>query len=493
MTRFLRNSWTLPILLSLTTLLASPRVAYSHGGLKSSKPAAGAELSIAPKEVRLRFSEAPEIAVSRIGLTGPNGAKIALGSLKVAADNPRILIASIPSGLVVAGIYTVTWRMAGADGHPTHGSFTFTILPMATELTATSQLGDEADSVHAIPLSASSTPSAHQTVDTANAETSFNAQSPVYVVVRWFQFTALLILLGVIAFYYGVLGFVHHRKDAPQNSNSGMLPLARNRAATIGRLAGVSLIATALLRLIAQLVAMYGGADALDTNLIIAMLDRTIWGWSWMTQLVLAVVAIIGFHMARNGASNEEKAAKSRRGWALAAIATLLVAFTPAFSGHAASSQLPGLATAADGLHVIGAGGWLGSLFVLVTIGIPSAMTLDPQERGPAVADLVNAFSPTALGFAGILVSTGIFSAWLHVGTFPALWNTTYGKTLLVKLATLSIVVLLGAYNWLRMKPALGDMNSATHLKQSASMELAMGLMVLIVTAVLVGMPTAIN
>ena len=123
----------------------------------------------------------------------------------------------------------------------------------------------------------------------------------------------------------------------------------------------------------------------------------------------------------------------------------------------------------ADGLHVLGAGGWLGSLSVVVLAGIPAAWALPEDARGPAVADLINAFSPTALVFAGIVATTGVFAAWLHVGSVDALWMTTYGRVLLVKLAVLSLVAGNGAYNWLRVKPQLGFDGAEQRIRRVAS------------------------
>lgn len=102
------------------------------------------------------------------------------------------------------------------------------------------------------------------------------------------------------------------------------------------------------------------------------------------------------------------------------------------------------------------------------------------------MAALVNGFSPTALAFAGTLKLSGLFAAWLHMGSVPALWESNYGRTLLLKLAVLSGVFGTGAYNWLKVKPALGDELSAVRLGRSARVEIGVGALVLLVTAVLV-------
>lgn len=94
--------------------------------------------------------------------------------------------------------------------------------------------------------------------------------------------------------------------------------------------------------------------------------------------------------------------------------------------------------------------GWIGGLLVLLAAGVPAAMRLEREERGLAVAVLMNGFSPTALAFAGTLMLTGLFAAWLHMGSIAALWESGYGRTLLLKLVVLSGVFATGAYNGLK-------------------------------------------
>jgi putative copper export protein len=81
-------------------------------------------------------------------------------------------------------------------------------------------------------------------------------------------------------------------------------------------------------------------------------------------------------------------------------------------------------------------------------------------------------------------------NGWLEVRELGALWSTAYGRTLLVKLALLLPVALLGAYNWRRVVPALEAEGGAARLRRTATVELALGALVLLVTAVLVATPT---
>lgn len=229
---------------------------------------------------------------------------------------------------------------------------------------------------------------------------------------------------------------------------------------------------------------MHSPGATFDPQLVRAMLMETVWGRGWLLQIGGTVVAAAGFRSAIRGTG----------GWGLAVLGVLALALTPALSGHAAATpERAGLAIVADTLHVIGAGGWLGSLLVVLVAGLPVAMRLPDEERGAAVAELFNAFSPTALLFAGLVAATGVFAAWLHVSEVSALWQTGYGRTLLAKLALLSVVGGTGAYNWLRVKPTISTVAGTARMKSLAQVELLVGVLVLIVTAVLVATPTPMD
>ena len=483
------------VLALLVAVLLAPTVALAHGKLRSSSPSANSRLSAVPTEVRLTFTEATELAFTRIELFGPGSQAVGLGPVAFADGDARRVVVAAVQGTFVDGTYTVAWQMVGADGHPVRGRFTFMIMPGASGLAdagaadpvavdpatgATTPLPGEAGVGVAAP-GQTSPPAAHHDAAAIRDGTGFDAESPLYVAIRWLTLTALVVTLGAVAFHLFVLGFLRRA----QGPDSPMLAAASARAATLAARAAGLLGVAALLRLYAQSYALHGTESALDPTLIATMLSRTTWGWGWVLQTVGVTLALIGFLATRPGRQS---------GWALATLATAALAFTPALSGHAAAvPRLTPLAILADGLHVIGAGGWLGGLLFVVAVGIPAARCLPEGARGRGVRDLINAFSPTALVFAGIVATTGVFSAWLHLEAVSELWRSGYGRMLLLKLGVLSIAVATGAYNWLRVKPALGNSAGAARIRRSSTVELAAGVVVLIITAVLVATPTPMD
>jgi methionine-rich copper-binding protein CopC len=104
--------------------LASP-FASAHATLKSSNPEAGATLAAAPKEITLTFNEKIEEAFSTITLSDSQGKEIAAEKAKVDAADPAIVHLAAPA--LSSGSYTVTWAVAGHDGHRRKGDFKFTV------------------------------------------------------------------------------------------------------------------------------------------------------------------------------------------------------------------------------------------------------------------------------------------------------------------------------------------------------------------------------
>lgn len=191
-------------------------------------------------------------------------------------------------------------------------------------------------------------------------------------------------------------------------------------------------------------------------------------------ELGLGVLAILGFALAASGLGP---------GWYLAAAGVVLGALRPALLGQWARLINP--------IHVLAGGMWIGTLFHVVTAGIRLALKsgLSPERRGAFVRDMVARFSPLALGSAGVLATFGVITAWRHLKTLSALWTTPYGITLILKLCLVSCVLALGAFNFRRQRPLLGTEAGAYSLRRSASGELAVATMVLIVTSILVSLP----
>lgn len=439
---------------ALAFVLLAPAVALAHQALRFSEPNDESVVEVVPDTLRLTFYEPLRMEFTHVEVVGPQG-RLTLGDLSVAADEPERLLVPIAAGWH-AGEIEVRWRTVGADGHPVSGSFSFEV-PEGAE---------------GLPLELRPAPAADEAP--MGEVRPLEPRSPLYAGVRWITFVALITMIGAVVFRAGVLFPVRRRLAA----GGALVAGGSRRAAGVGIAGALLLLVAGIARLWTQTAALHSPPEATSPAALVATLGLQPWGAGWWLQMGAALGGAVFFAMARRGI---------RTGWVGGGLAAVVAATTPALSGHAAAAS--GTAIAVDTFHVLGAGGWIGGLALLLLAGIPAARGLDRVDRGPAVAALVQGFSPIALGFAALVVATGLGSAWIQLGEFTELWGSGYGRTLLLKLALVAAVFGMGAYNNLKVRPNLGDEAGEARIRTSGTLELLVALAVLVVTAVLVASP----
>ena len=115
----------------LTAIVTSIVLAFAvapagaHALLDHSDPSAGAELTQAPANVVLTFTEDPDPTLSIIHVLDANGTNVEAGPAQAVPGNPLQLTIPLPTDLP-DGVYTVTWRtVSKQDGHQTSSAFAF--------------------------------------------------------------------------------------------------------------------------------------------------------------------------------------------------------------------------------------------------------------------------------------------------------------------------------------------------------------------------------
>ena len=274
------------------------------------------------------------------------------------------------------------------------------------------------------------------------------------------QFVGYFFAIGALGFRFGIVRRLRGISDEATRI------LRADNAAMLGFL-GVVLLLIAFLGgpFVSSIVEHKSFAQALPKNLA-----------PFELKMALLVLALIGFSIAR---------VSSGLGWALAMIGMLIAVLQPVYTGRALAGRV-------NAVHILAASTWLGTLLVLFLIGIRGVMrTATPGlTRAELVSDLVTSFSPLALTAAAVVALTGLTTAWLHLKRLSALWTTSYGIALVVKLIFVLMVVIMGAWNWKRVRPSLGESGSEETIRRSSTMELAFGALVLIATSVLVTLPS---
>lgn len=102
-----------------------------HLALLRSSPVADTVLTASPSDIRLWFSQAPEMAATTIRLTAGSGTVMSLDKPQRDEADDAPVVAAIQRPLA-PGAYEVVWRTMSRDGHVVKGQFAFTVSAMDT-------------------------------------------------------------------------------------------------------------------------------------------------------------------------------------------------------------------------------------------------------------------------------------------------------------------------------------------------------------------------
>ncbi len=95
-----------------------------HTHLVKAEPAVDGKVAAAPKQIRLWFNEAPEVALSAATIVSADNAPV--GTVKMAATDDSLSVAGPITASLKPGVYQVVWRTGSKDGHAVRGKYTFT-------------------------------------------------------------------------------------------------------------------------------------------------------------------------------------------------------------------------------------------------------------------------------------------------------------------------------------------------------------------------------
>ena len=118
-----------------------------------------------------------------------------------------------------------------------------------------------------------------------------------------------------------------------------------------------------------------------------------------------------------------------------------------------------------DWLHLVSGAVWIGGLVGLFVLW----QTLPAARRVAGLIVTVPRFSNVAFVSVLLLLGTGTGATVLHLPVLAALWGTSYGKVILIKIGLLFAAVLLAAVNLLRTKPRLVAARNRAELGEPAA------------------------
>lgn len=402
------------VLLAGLGMLAGASAASAHATLLSTSPADGAIMPHAPTQVTATFDEPVGVSPGSLEVLAPNGGRVDTGSTKHGSSPEQIAVA-LKTGLG-NGTYTVAWHVISADSHPVQGAFTFSIgAPSST-------------SVNPAKLSQTASP----------------LVGIAFGVVRWVAFCCFALLIGAVGFVLWCW---------PGGASSPLV-LRLTMGAWSG-LAG-SVLAAVLLE------GVYGTGQSFSHVFFPNLLHTTLYsryGRALGVRLLLVIVALFVFTgtLGNLRAEGRRPSAAASAAWGVLAAA---LAATWAAADHAGTGIQVPVSLVSDTIHLCAVALWLGGLTMLATIVLRRSRLAEPgPARNPAgrkrsmaaksmatqeAVQAVERFSPLALGCVGVILLTGTYQAWRGVGSWAALFDTTYGRLLLIKIGAMCLLIGLG-------------------------------------------------
>jgi copper transport protein len=409
--------WLSGVAIVALFVLGTAVPAAAHAQLEWSNPEQSAVLLAPPTQVVLHFDEPVTIDFGSMRVIGPNGQRVDGGGTHNENGNPSTVAISLPSSLP-DGTYVVAWRVVSADSHPVHGAFYFSV--------GTAKGASKANAL-------------------AGALSSGSGSASVGVVfwfVRFAAFGGLLLLVGVAA------AAVISRPPRSASSRIWRILVGSWVVLFVCSLAGIAVqgVYAAALPL----------TDVFRPSLF-GEVVKTRFGEVELLRLLLLVAAVPVLVVIRRAVLERPPSglAGSRRQLGLWSAFGLVVAIglllTPGLAGHAATGSTPLIGVLLDLVHLSAASLWLGGLVLLGALLLPGAPTADDRSDVYVVARRVSACAVAAVV---AVVATGVVQSIRQVGSFYALFHTVYGRTLLVKVA---LVVVLLALGLVSRRALLGD------------------------------------
>lgn len=368
----------------LLLLLGGAGQASAHAALRGADPADGAVLKTAPRSITLTFTESVGLIDDTFRVFDPGNGRVETGEAQHVDGRSDTARVTLPAKLGT-GTFTVAWRVVSADSHPIAGAFTFSVgAPSATLAT--------------VPSGPVEDP----------------AVAGLHKLGRYLAYGAAALLIGTAAF------------------------VALCRPPDVRPLRGLLVAGwwtfTASTVLLLLLRAPYetgaGPAQALDPS----GLARTLTGRPGiaLAARLLLLAAAAALLLLQRGRVRPTRAT-AVTGTALA----VGLALTWAAAEHASAGIQVPAAMASSVLHLLAMAVWLGGLTALLTL----------LRHGSLPAAVAARFSRLATLSVTVLAVTGVYQAWRGLGTLDALTETTYGRTLLAKLAAVGLLLLAGAWS----------------------------------------------
>jgi copper transport protein len=410
-----RNAGLKVLILSIFILMVCgiAEEAYGHAFLTSSNPAPSQSLPASPTNVDTFFSEPIDIRYSEIKIFDEAGKEVDSRDTRYVGNDQASLSVTIKP--LNDGVYTVSTNvLSQIDGHVTKNAFAFGV---------------------------------GQSPIPSNIQSTSLQSSIIYLPEAIARFPTLLGQVIVIGGAFCVLWLwspitkVKWLSDIFGRTRAGI----DKRLISLFVIGSIILVASDLAIIFFQGLAISASIfDVLTTRFGMIMLARISLS---LTLLAVALYEYQKFRLSKRILSKGDA-------YGIIALGISLLLTTSLIGHGAARNEWSSIAI--DFVHNIAASLWIGGVIYLALILVPKLKvdsSVDERSKNALLALLISRFSAYVIVLLGLIVITGPFLLFILENDLNLIAQSLYGKTLIVKLALASIMLIIGAYNQLVIYP----------------------------------------
>jgi copper transport protein len=416
--------------------------AYAHPFIVTTEPKQFSNISAGTTQVIIRYSETVEVEFSTIKVLDNTGNQVDNKDTRYFEGANSLIVTTKPLN---DGVYTVTTKvLSKVDGHVVDDAFVFSV--------------------------------GEAKIDPSLLVEKSKQQS-VYLPEAAARFPGLVgqvVVLGSVLSSLIIWRSLKGKKSTEENFEE----LQKRHSHLFLKIIGIGLI----LVLASNIIMLAVQAIALQTTVLKVI--QTGFGTTWLVRMIFTIILLIIWFWTERKIIIGKIPQLVILGFSLALISTTTML------GHGtASMHVPAIVL--DYVHNLLAAVWIGGVIYAGFVMIPSFSKLESKKKERLSLLIIPKISSMVIIAVGILIITGPTLLWFLESNVGLLYDSTYGKLILTKIALGSMMVVIGGYNQFRIqKPAEKNLESGTifvydKFRKSLKIESIVGIVLLGVVALL--------
>jgi putative copper export protein/methionine-rich copper-binding protein CopC/mono/diheme cytochrome c family protein len=434
--------WPLVVLvaaaLAVVVGLSWPRTTSAHAILQRSLPVQNQKLQQSPALVETWYSESIEHSLTTLTVFDPNGKAVQTGVTIFSDSDATYAAVALPPNLPPC-VYTVAFEnVSKVDGHTWTGSFSFIILnPDGSTPSCAGFQAKIGGGQGYLPGAGDST-------------------------LRWFELLAAVTITGALVFYVFVA------RPSALFLQAGEIEEVEKTALTLAADLIVIAAPVLILSAIGQLLLLadrLGGPGRLND-----ILFNTRSGELWLSRIGLSLALLLLFVPALFSTTYRTGGRASLVA-VVGLVGSLGLLMTFSLGSHAGTGGGEFWSVGSDFVHFLATAAWLGTMLQLPLLFWWTRGRLDSTKRFLYLANAFDRYAWLAVISLTLLIGTGVFNGFVQLPNRPALWDTTYGRVLIVKLSLILPLLGVAGLNAIFLAPKLSDAIDALHNEEDPTFQ----------------------